>query len=284
MATPQAEAARLTSASVIEPALRWTPVNFGELWEYRELLYFLVWRDIKVRYRQTLIGASWAVIQPLMAMLIFTFFFGRLAKMPSDGLPYPLFVLTALVPWMFFARGLNLASFSLVHQPELITKVYFPRLIMPAAQVLSGLPDLAVSFVALLALMWWYDLHTLSIALLWLPALLFLLFVSALGPGLWLAALNVRYRDIHNVVPFMIQLWMLATPIAYPSSLLSDPWRTWYGVNPMAGVAEGFRWVLLGSGGAPHLIVASSAVTALVVFVTGALFFRRVESMFADVI
>jgi lipopolysaccharide transport system permease protein len=284
MATTRADAARLPSVSVIEPPRRWAPVNLGELWDHRELLYFLVWRDIKVRYRQTFIGAGWAVIQPVTAMLIFTFFFGRLARMPSDGLPYPLFVLAALVPWMFFARGLALASESLSNNPQLITKVYFPRMIVPAARILSGVPDFAVSFLALLALMWWYGVHPVSISFLWLPALLLLVFVTALGPGLWLAALNVKYRDILSVVPFAVQLWMFATPIVYPSSLLSEPWRTLYGLNPMVGVTEGFRWVLLGSGGAPGLIVVASAVAALAVLVAGAFFFRRVEDTFADVI
>jgi lipopolysaccharide transport system permease protein len=283
------DAARLTLGSttttVIEPVRGWVPTNLGEVWKYRELLYFFIWRDIKVTYRQTLIGAAWAVIQPVMAMIVFTVFFGRLAKMPSDGLPYPLFVLAALVPWMFFSRGLALASDSLAAHSELITKVYFPRMLVPAARILSCLPDLAVSFLALIALMWWYGVHAPVISFLWLPALVLLAFVTALGPGLWLAALNVKYRDIRHVVPFLIQLWMFATPIAYPASLLSEPWRTWYGLNPMVGVVEGFRWILLGSGGgAPRLIVAASAIAALVVLVTGAFFFRRLESTFADVI
>ena len=275
----------LTPTTVIEPRKGWVPLHLGELWEYREVLYYLVWRDIKVRYRQTVIGALWAIIQPLMTMVVFSVFLGGFAKVPSDGAPYPLFAFAALVPWSFFANGLALSANSLVASGNLITKVYFPRLLVPMGRVLSGLPDIGLSFLVLLALVAWYGHLRLSLSLLWLPFLASLAFLTALGVGLWLSALNVRYRDVQHAVPFLIQIWMFATPIAYPASLLSEPWRTWYGLNPMVGVVEGFRWTLLGSGGgAPRLIVAASAIAALVVLVTGAFFFRRFESTFADVI
>ncbi len=269
---------------VIEPSRGWVPLKLSQLWEYREVLYFLVWRDIKVRYRQTLIGATWAIIQPFMTMVVFSVFFGRLAKMPSDGIPYPLFAFAALVPWSFFANALALSANSLVHSGHLITKVYFPRLLVPMARVLSGLPDLGLSFLVLLGMILWYRLLQNGPALLWLPVLALLAFVTALGVGLWLSALNVRYRDVQHAVPFLIQLWLFTTPIAYPSSLLPDPWRTIYGLNPMVGVVEGFRWALLGSGNAPGSTVVASAMAALAILVTGAFFFRRVERTFADVI
>lgn len=270
--------------TVIEPSRGWVPLKPGELWEYREVLYFLVWRDIKVRYRQTLIGAAWAIIQPIMTMVVFTVFFGRLAKMPSDGVPYPLFSLAALVPWAFFANGLTQSANSLIHSGHLITKVYFPRLLVPMGRVLSGLPDLGLSFLVLLGLVSWYGFLELRVTLLWLPVLAFLAFLTALGVGLWLSALNVRYRDIQHAVPFLVQLWLFATPIAYPSSLLSEPWRTVYGLNPMVGIVEGFRWALLGSGHAPGLSLAVSAFAGLFLLVTGAYFFRRIERNFADVV
>lgn len=270
--------------TVIEPSRGWVPLKLSQLWEYREVLYFLVWRDIKVRYRQTLIGAAWAIIQPFMTMVIFSVFFGRVAKMPSDGIPYPLFAFAALVPWTIFANAVTLSTNSLVHSGHLITKVYFPRLLVPMARVLSGLPDLGLSFLVLLGMIWWYGLLQIGPAVLWLPALALLAFVTALGVGLWLSALNVRYRDVQHAVPFLIQLWFFATPIAYPSSLLSDRWRIIYGLNPMVGVVEGFRWALLSSGNAPGPTVVASALAALAILVTGAFFFRRVERTFADVV
>jgi homopolymeric O-antigen transport system permease protein len=270
--------------TIIEPARGWVPLKVGELWEYREVLYFLIWRDIKVRYRQTLIGAAWAIIQPLMTMVVFSIFFGRLAKVPSDGLPYPVFAFAALVPWTFFANGLTQSANSLVHSGHLITKVYFPRLLVPMARVLSGLPDLGLSFLVLLGMAWWYGLLHGGQALLWLPALAVLAFTTALGVGLWLSSLNVKYRDIQHAVPFLVQLWLFATPIAYPSSLLSEPWRTIYSLNPMVGVVEGFRWGLLGTGAAPGPMILTSTLASLTVLVTGAFFFRRVERTFADVV
>jgi lipopolysaccharide transport system permease protein len=272
------------ATTVIEPARGWVPLKVGELWEYREVLYFLIWRDIKVRYRQTLIGAAWAIIQPLMTMVVFSIFFGRLAKIPSDGVPYSVFAFTALVPWTFFANGLTQSANSLVHSGHLITKVYFPRLLVPMARILSGLPDLGLTFLVLLGMVWWYGLLQGGQALFWLPALAVLAFMTALGVGLWLSSLNVKYRDIQHAVPFLVQIWFFATPIAYPSSLLSEPWRTIYSLNPMVGVVEGFRWGLLGTGSAPGLMILTSTLAAVAVLVTGAFFFRRVERIFADVV
>jgi lipopolysaccharide transport system permease protein len=270
--------------TVIEPSVGWVPLKLGELWGYREVLYYLVWRDIKIRYRQTIIGMAWAVIQPFMTMVVFSIFFGRLARIPSDGVPYPLFAFAALVPWTFFANGLNLSANSLVHSGNLITKVYFPRLLVPMARVLTGVPDLALSALVLVGMIWWYGWLEPRAALLLLPVFALLAFVTALGVGLWLSALNVQYRDIQHVVPFLVQVWLFATPIAYPSSLLAEPWRTVYGLNPMVGVVEGFRWALLGAGSAPGLTVAVSSLAALVIFVSGAFFFRRIERTFADVV
>jgi lipopolysaccharide transport system permease protein len=270
--------------TVIEPSRGWVPLRLSELWGYREVLYFLVWRDITIRYRQTVIGMAWAVIQPFMTMVVFSIFFGRLAQMPSDGIPYPLFAFAALVPWTFFANGLTLSANSLVHSGHLITKVYFPRLLVPMGRVLTGLPDLGLSFLVLLGMIWWYGLLQARPALLWLPMFAMLAFVTALGVGLWLSALNVQYRDVQHAVPFLVQVWLFATPIAYPSSLLSGPWRTVYGLNPMVGVVEGFRWALFGTGTAPSHHVAVSALAAVVILVTGAFFFRRVERTFADVV
>lgn len=260
------------------------PIKLRELWEFRDVLYFLVWRDIKVRYRQTLIGATWAVVQPFMTMVVFTVFFGRLAKMPSDGLPYPLFAFAALVPWTFFANGLTQGANSLVASGHLITKVYFPRLLVPTARVLGGLLDLLLAFLVLLGMMAWYGTLPRPAAVLWVPALVLLTLVTAVGISLWLSALNVRYRDIQHVVPFLVQIWLFATPIAYPSSLLAEHWRPLYALNPMVGVVEGFRWALLGSGAAPGPMLISSTLAALVILVTGTFFFRRIERTFADVI
>jgi len=278
------DSALASSVTIIEPSSGWVPIKLRELWEFREVLYFLVWRDIKVRYRQTLLGAAWAIVQPFMTMVVFTVFFGRLARMPSDGVPYPLFAFAALVPWTFFANGLTQGAMSLVASGHLITKVYFPRLLVPTARVLGGILDLVLASLVLLAMMAWYDIFPRAAALLWLPALVLLTLVTAVGISLWLSALNVRYRDIQHVVPFLVQLWLFATPIAYPSSLLAEHWRPLYALNPMVGVVEGFRWALLGSGPAPGPMLLSSTLTALVMLVTGTFFFRRIERTFADVI
>jgi lipopolysaccharide transport system permease protein len=267
----------------IAPSKGWVPLKLHELWEYRELLYFLVWRDIKVRYKQTALGVSWAIIQPVLTMLVFSLFFGRLGKIPSDGIPYPIFSFAALVPWTFFANGLGQSSNSLVGSSNLITKVYFPRLIVPLASVFSGIVDFALAFIVLLGMMLYYGLiPTLNV--LWLPLFLLLALITSLGVGLWLSALNVEYRDVRYVVPFITQFWLLATPIAYPSSLLHEPWRTIYGLNPMVGVVEGFRWALLRTDTAPGPLIAVSSAAALIILITGAFYFRRMEKTFADIV
>jgi lipopolysaccharide transport system permease protein len=253
------------------------------VWEYRELLYFLAWRDVKVRYKQTALGAAWAVLQPLLTMLVFSLFFGKLAKMPSDGIPYPLFSLAALVPWTLFANGVNTSSNSLVSSANMIKKVYFPRLTIPISTVLAGVVDFCVACLVLLVMMGYYRTAP-SPNMIWLPAFVLLVVVSCLGVGLILSALNVRYRDIRYVVPFLVQFWFFATPIAYPSSLLSEPWRTVYGLNPMAGAIEGIRWALLGTGSAPGLMILASSATAILLLVVGLLYFRQVEKTFADVV
>lgn len=268
---------------VVRPPRGWTGLDLREVWAYRELLYFLAWRDVKVRYKQTVLGAAWAVIQPFMTMVVFSLFFGRLAGVPSEGIPYPIFSYTALVPWTFFANGLGQAAASLVGSSNLLKKVYFPRLIIPLAAVLSAGVDFFPAFGVLVAMMLWFGiLPTWNVV--WLPLFLLLAFVTATGVGLWLAALNVQFRDIKYVTPFLTQLWLFATPIAYPSSLLGEPWRTVYGLNPMVGVVEGFRWALLGSSTAPGPVILVSAVVALVLLVTGAFYFRRMEDTFADAV
>jgi lipopolysaccharide transport system permease protein len=267
----------------IAPARGWVSLKLRELWEYRELLYFLIWRDIKVRYKQTALGASWAIIQPFCTMLVFSLFFGHLGKIPSDNIPYPIFTFAALVPWTFFANGLGQSSNSLVGNANLITKIYFPRLIVPLAAVFSGIVDFLLAFVVLLGMLFYYGLAP-TLHVLWLPLFLLLALVTSLGVGLWLSALNVEYRDVRYVVPFLTQFWLFATPIAYPSSLLPQPWRTVYGLNPMVGVVEGFRWALLGTGAAPGPIIAVSSVVAVVALVTGAFYFRRMEKTFADIL
>jgi lipopolysaccharide transport system permease protein len=268
----------------IAPSKGWVPLKLKDLWEYRELLYFLVWRDIKVRYKQTALGATWAIIQPFFTMVVFSIFFGHLAKVPSDGIPYPLFSFAALVPWTFFANGLSQSSNSLVGSGTLITKVYFPRLIIPLAAVFSGIVDFVLAFVVLLGMMVYYGLMPTTINVLWLPLFLLLALTTSLGVGLWLSALNVEYRDVRYIVPFITQFWMLATPIGYPSSLLQQPWRTLYGLNPMVGVAEGFRWALLGTNTAPGPIIAVSSAASILILVTGAFYFRRMEKTFADIV
>lgn len=271
------------SVTIIEPSRGWMPLNLRELWEYRELMYFLTWREVKVRYKQTALGAAWAIIQPLFTMLVFSLFFGRLAKVPSDGIPYPLFTLAALIPWTFFANGMTQSSNSLVSNSNLLSKVYFPRLAMPISAVLSGGVDFLVSFVLLLGMMAYYHAAPPGRIFL-LPLFILLAFVSGLGVGLWLSALNVEYRDVRYAVPFLVQFWMFATPIAYPSSLLREPWRTVYGLNPLVGVAEGFRWALLGARTAPGPMIAASSVASVLILVGGAFYFRRMEKTFADIV
>jgi len=268
----------------IEPSQGWVSLKLRELWEYRELLYFLVWRDVKVRYKQTVVGAAWAIIQPFFTMVVFSVFFGRLAGVPSDDIPYPIFSYAALVPWSFFANGLRQASTGMVTHANLIKKVYFPRLAIPIARVLAGMVDFVLAFVVLLGMMLAYGIAP-TINVLWLPLFLLLALIASLGTALWLAAMNVQFRDVQYVVPFITQFWMFITPIAYSSSLISnDLLRSLYGVNPMAGVVEGFRWALLGTDTAPGAITVISSLVAVIVFVSGAFYFRRMERVFADVV
>jgi lipopolysaccharide transport system permease protein len=266
----------------IRPSRGWIRLNLREFWEYRELLYFLVWRDIKVRYKQTALGAAWAVLQPVLTMLVFSIFFGRLAKIPSDGVPYPIFAYCALLPWQLFAYALTESANSLVGSQNLIKKVYFPRLVVPISSVLAGLVDFGISFLVLLVLMLYYRIvPTWAVA--FLPLFIVLALASALSVGLWLSALNVEFRDVRYTIPFLTQFWMFATPVAYPSSLVPARWRPLLGLNPMAGVVDGFRWALLGQTGAPGplLWVSIGAVAALLF--GGLMYFRRMESTFADV-
>jgi lipopolysaccharide transport system permease protein len=265
----------------IEPPRGLFELRLREVWAYRELLYFFVWRDVKIRYKQTAIGVLWVVLQPVLTMLVFTLFFGRLAKLPSDGLPYPVFYFAALVPWTYFAYALQMTTNVVVDNQRLITKVYFPRLILPISSALSGLVDFSIGFLVLAIFTVAYGIRP-TLAALWLPALLTLAVFTALGVGLWLSALNALYRDVKYVIPFLIQFWMFASPVAYPSTLVPLRWRWLYGLNPMAGVIDGFRWAITGRGQAPGLLLlASSAVVALIVL-GGLLFFNRMESRVAD--
>ncbi len=267
---------------IIEPSRGWVSLQLRPLWEFRELLYFLVWRDIKVRYKQTVLGAAWAILQPVFTMIVFSVFFGRLARVPSDGQPYPIFSFAALVPWTFFSNGLVAAANSLVGNANLVKKVYFPRLIVPISAVLSGAVDFVLALVVLFGMMIYYHVWpTIHIGL--LPLFSLLAFVASLGVGLWLSAMNVQFRDVRHTVNFLVQAWLFATPIAYPSSLLPEPWRSLYGLNPMAGVVEGFRWALLGTP-APGAIIWVSTAASVVVLVSGAFYFRRMERIFADTV
>jgi lipopolysaccharide transport system permease protein len=268
---------------VIRPATGWTAPELKEVWAYRELLYFLTWRDIKVRYKQTALGAAWAVIQPFFMMLVFSLFFGRLAGVPSDNIPYPVFVFCALLPWQLFAQALAESSNSLVANERLITKVYFPRLVVPIAAVLGGLVDFAIAFVVLLGMMAYYGIVP-GLAVIYLPLFVLLAVMTALGVGLWLSALNVQYRDVRYTLTFLTQFWMFITPVAYPSSIVPEKWRALYGLNPMAGVVEGFRWALLGKTEAPGPLLAVSVVAVVVILVGGLYYFRRMEETFADIV
>lgn len=258
-------------------------LDLRSLWSYRELIYFFIWRDVKVRYRQTVLGGLWAILQPFVTMVIFSIIFGRLAGISSDGLPYPIFAFTALLPWTLFASGVSDAANSLVGSQNLLKKVYFPRLALPVAAVVSGLVDLGFASLILGGMMIFYHVH-LSITILLVVPLLLLALVTALGVGLWFAALNVRYRDIRYVVPFILQAWLYLTPVAYPSSLIHQPWRTLYAMNPTAGVVEGVRWAVLGTDSAPGPLVAVSAAAAMVILAGGLYYFRQVEGTFADVV
>ena len=267
---------------VIRPPKRWVPINFSEIWQYRELLYFFTWRDVKIRYKQTALGFLWAIIQPLFLMVVFTLFFGGLAKVPSDGIPYPLFSFAALIPWTLFSEGLTRSTTSMVSNANIMTKVYFPRLVMPISSILSPLVDFAIAFVILILMMAYYGFVP-TIAIFLLPAFIVLAIMTSLAVGLWLSALNVKYRDFQYTIPFLIQLWLFASPVVYPSSLLPAQFRLLYGLNPMAGVIEGFRWALLGTNPPEAMILVSVGVVIL--FLVGGLFyFKRMEQYFADVV
>jgi lipopolysaccharide transport system permease protein len=265
----------------IAPPRGWFELRLREVWDYRELLYFFVWRDVKVRYKQTVIGVAWVIVQPLMTMGVFTIFFGRLAKLPSSGLPYPVFYFAALVPWAYFAQALSNCTNIVVANQHVITKVYFPRLILPLAAVCSGMVDLAIGFVVMIILTLSFGIHPpLTVVL--LPGFMILAALTALGVGLWTSALNALYRDVASIIPFVVQFWMLASPVAYPSSLVPARWRWLYGLNPMAGVIDGFRWALTGHGQAPGPMLLVSAGMVAVVLLGGLLFFQRVEGTVAD--
>ncbi len=271
------------SKIVIRPTRGWASLRLYDLWQYRELLYFLVWRDVKVRYKQTVLGVGWAILQPLLTMVVFTAVFGGFAKIPSDGVPYPIFSFVALLPWNFFSSAFSRAGNSLVGSANLISKVYFPRLVIPIAATLGGVVDFGIGFVILLLMMLYYGIYPTW--LIWtLPLFLLLALAVALGLGLWLAALNVRYRDVGYVIPFLGQLWMYASPIAYPSSLVPEHWRTLYNLNPMVAVIEGFRASLLGTAILDWTSLVASAVLATALVASGAFYFRRTEKTFADVV
>lgn len=267
----------------IRPSSTWTSLELNELLAYRELLYFLTWRDIKVRYKQTALGLTWAVLKPLSLMLIFTVVFGWLAQVPSDGLPYPIFSLCAILPWQLFAQTLSSTSQSLVSNQNLLTKVYFPRLVIPLAALGVGLMDFMIAAAILACVMAYFQMVPTLLALL-LPSFVLLAVMMSLGVGFWFSALNIQYRDVGHALPFLTQLWFFATPIAYPSSLVPESWRTWYGLNPMATVVEGFRWSLLGTGGLSTDMWLTSVAVTVAVFVSGLYYFRRVEEIFADVV
>jgi len=267
----------------IGPSRGWISIGFRDLWHYRELLLFLAWRDIKVRYKQTALGAAWAVIQPLFTMLVFTLFFGRLAKVPSDGIPYPLFSYTALLPWQLFAYALTESSNSVVANERLITKVYFPRLIVPVASILAGLVDFAIAFALVIGMMVWYRVVP-TWAVLTLPFFVIFTILTALAVGLWLSALNVQYRDVRYTLTFIVQFWLIASPVAYSATLVPAKWRPFYGLNPMAGVIEGFRWALLGKTPAPGAMLWVSVAVVAVVLFGGLYYYRRMEKTFADVV
>lgn len=269
--------------TIISAARGWVPLNLAELWEYRELLYFLAWRDIKVRYKQTVLGIAWAILQPFLAMVVFSVFFGKLAKMPSDGVPYPIFAYCGLLPWQLFAHALTESAHSLVANERLITKVYFSRLVVPLATVCVGLIDFGIAFVILLAMMVAFHIVP-SWVVLTLPLFLMLAVAAAVAVGLWLSALNVRYRDVRYTIPFLVQCWLFATPVVYPSSLVPGPWRVLYGLNPMAGVVEGFRWSLLGTGQSPGPMLIVSVAVVVAGLLGGLYYFRRAEKTFADVV
>lgn len=273
-----------TPVTYLRPASGLSALNLRDLWDYRELIYFLTWRDLKVRYKQTLLGASWAILKPFLTMVVFSIFFGNLAKVPSDNVPYPIFAYAALLPWELFANALSVASRSLVQNSHMITKVYFPRIILPLSSVLGGLVDFAIAFVILIGMMIYYGIR--PTAAVWtLPLFLLLALVTAMGVGLWLSALNVLYRDIGYVTPFLVQFWLFVSPVAYGASLVPEQWRFLYALNPMVGVVNGFRWALLGvEAAAPSSMLVVSTAIALALLVSGLFYFRQMERLFADMV
>lgn len=268
---------------MIRPSTGLAALNLGDLWSYRELIVFMIWRDLKVRYKQTLLGATWAVIQPVLTMLVFNFIFGTVAKVPTDGVPYPIFAFTALLPWGLFTTALNTASRSLTANQNMITKIYFPRLVLPIASVLGGLVDFAIAFLILIGMLIFYKV-TPTAAVWTLPLFLVLALITALGVALWLSAINVQYRDVNYVLPFLTQFWLFLTPVAYSAKVISEKWQIVYSLNPMAGVVNGFRWALLGTDTGPGLTMGISASIALVVLMSGLFYFRSMERTFADTI
>lgn len=267
----------------IEPTRGWSSLGLRELWRFRELMYFFIWRDIKVRYKQTILGGAWAIIQPFCTMVIFSVFFGKLAKIPSESIPYPIFSFAALVPWTFFANGVSLSSTSLVSDSNLVKKVYFPRLALPIAKVMSGIVDFVLAFAMLIGFMFYYHIEPTG-RVIWVPVFLLIALITAWGVSIWFSALHVQFRDVQYIIPFLVQIWLFATPIAYPSTLLPEPWRTVYGINPMVGVVEGFRWALLGTKMTSGPMVLVSAFTSVILLVGGVYYFRRLERTFADII
>lgn len=270
-------------AILIKPSSGWAALDLKDLWIYRELVFFMTWRDLKVRYKQTLLGASWVVLQPFMTMVVFSIFFGGLAQVPSDNVPYPIFSFTALLPWTLFSKALLDASKSLVSSSHIITKVYFPRIILPLATILAGIVDFLIAFVVLLGMMVYYQVSP-TFHIWTLPLFLLLALVTAMGVGLWLSALNVLYRDINYATHFITQFWMFITPIVYSASMIPDQWRLIYAVNPMAGVVNGFRWALLGVGSPPGLDLLVSVFVAFILLISGLFFFKRTERLFADMV
>jgi lipopolysaccharide transport system permease protein len=269
----------------IKPSTGLAALNLRDLWTYRELVYFMIWRDVKVRYKQTMLGAAWAIIQPVLTMIVFTFLFGRVAKLPTDNnIPYPIFSYTALLPWGLFVAALNQASRSLTSNQNMVTKIYFPRLVLPLASILSGLVDFVIAFVILIGLMFYYGVAP-SVSAIWaLPLLLLLTIITALGVALWLAAVNVQYRDVNYALPFMTQFWLFITPVAYSSNLISDKWQLVYSLNPMAGVVNGFRWALLGTDTGPGPEMGISVLISVLILIGGLFYFRNMEKTFADTI
>lgn len=268
--------------TIIRPLRGWVPINFRELWEYRELLYFFTWRDVKLRYKQTLLGATWAIIRPFIMMVVFSLIFGNVIKVPSEGVPYPLFNYAALLPWTLFQEGLTRSSTSLMEDAQLIQRVYFPRLLRPVASILGPLLDFAIAFVIFIGMLFYFS-YPLTLTMLWLPVYLLLVMVITLGVGLWMSAVNVQYRDVRYALPFVIQLWLFISPVVYSSKSLPESLQVLYGLNPMAGVIEGFRWALLGTD-PPNSLIIVSAIVSVLLLLSGAFYFRRMEKSFADVV